>query len=61
MVYFKSTTKQLRINRILMNMIVQEETRLKNQKTHFVHLVSQETEKSSKRKPGKNKKKDHTT
>ena len=38
-------------------MLVQEETRLKNQKPHSVHLVNQKAKKSTKKKPGKNKKK----
>ena len=39
-------------------MLIQEETRLKTQKTHSVHLLNhQEAEKNSKRKSGKNKKK----
>ena len=42
----------------LTSMLVQEETRLKNQKTHSVHLLNhQEAEKNSKKKTGKNKKK----
>ena len=42
----------------LASMLVQEETRLKNQKTHSVHFVNhQEAGKSSKKKPGKSKKK----
>ena len=39
-------------------MLIQEETRLKTQKTHSVHLLNhQEVEKNSKRKRGKSKKK----
>ena len=42
----------------LTSMLVQEETRLKNQRTHFVHLLShQEAEKSSRKRSGKSKKK----
>ena len=42
----------------LTSMLIQEETRLKNQKTHSVHLLNhQKAEKNSKRKSGKNKKK----
>ncbi|KAG8365233.1 hypothetical protein BUALT_Bualt18G0083000 [Buddleja alternifolia] len=42
----------------LTGMLVQEETRLKNQNTHSVHFLShKEVGKSFKRKPGKNKKK----
>ncbi|TXG48853.1 hypothetical protein EZV62_024728 [Acer yangbiense] len=42
----------------LASMLAQEETRLKNQKTHSVHFVNhQEAGKSFKKKPGKSKKK----
>ena len=42
----------------LTSMLVQEETRLKNQRTHSVHLLShQEAEKSSRKRSGKSKKK----
>ena len=41
----------------LTSILASEETRLNNQKSHSVHLVSQEAEKSSTRKPRKNKKK----
>ena len=37
-------------------MLVQEKTRLKNQKPYSIHLMSQKAKKSPKRKPGKNKK-----
>ena len=42
----------------LTSMLVQEETRLKNQRAHYVHLLShQEAEKSSRKRSGKSKKK----
>ena len=42
----------------LTSMLVQEETRLKNQRTHSVHLLShQEAEKSSRKRSGNSKKK----